>query len=69
MHRMLHDIRLLACAEDLPQDVGAPKAACIRARHLGESLKDPPGGRLVLTPEDFHDPASLAPSDCVGHAP
>ena len=55
--------------EDLPQDVGEPKAACVRARYLGESLKDPPGGRLVLTPEDFHDPASLAPSDCVGYAP
>lgn len=55
--------------EDLPNDPGEPKAACIRARYLGESLKDPPGGRLVLTPEDFHDPASLAPSDCVGYVP
>ncbi len=55
--------------EDLPNDVGEPKAACIRARYHGESLKDPPGGRLVLTPEDFHDPQSLAPSDCVGYAP
>lgn len=55
--------------EDLPNDVGEPKAACINARYLGESLKDPPGGRLVLTPEDFHDPQSLAPSDCVGYAP
>ena len=55
--------------EDLPQDVGEPRAACVRARYLGESLKDPPGGRLVLTPEDFHEPASLGPADCVGYAP
>ncbi|MBI2892011.1 MAG: VWA domain-containing protein [Deltaproteobacteria bacterium] len=55
--------------EDLPNDVGVPKAACVQARYLGESLKDPPGGRLVLTPENFRDPASITPADCVGYVP
>jgi hypothetical protein len=54
---------------DDPEDFGAFSVACVRGRYVAPDFKDPPGGRVVLTPDDFVSPDALTPDQCVGLLP
>jgi hypothetical protein len=54
---------------DDPDDFGAYKVACVEGRYVAPDFKDPPDGRVVLTPEDFKLPEELTRADCVGPLP
>ncbi|CAN0593255.1 unnamed protein product, partial [Laminaria digitata] len=51
---------------DDPDDFGRYTMACIEARYVAPDFKDPPDGRITLTPEDFKLPEELTADDCVG---
>lgn len=55
---------------DDPNDFGSYKVACVRARYVAPDFKDPPGGIVELSPENFWNPDELDPDrDCVGLTP
>lgn len=54
---------------DDPDDFGRYTMACIEARYVAPDFKDPPDGRVTLTPEDFKLPEELTADDCVGLLP
>lgn len=51
---------------DDPDDFGSFAVACAHARYVAPDFKDPPGGKIILTPDDFKSPDLLTPADCVG---
>lgn len=54
---------------DDPDDFGSYKVACVEGRYVAPDFKDPPDGKVVLTPEDFKLPEELTQADCVGPLP
>ncbi|MEL7371071.1 MAG: hypothetical protein AAFN74_19275 [Myxococcota bacterium] len=52
---------------DDPNDFGQYKVACVQATYVAPDFKDPPTGKVRLTPDDFYAPDALDPSQhCVG---
>jgi hypothetical protein len=50
-----------------PDDFGAYKVACVRARYIAPDFKDPAEGIIELSPENFVDSGDLdLDRDCVG---
>ena len=55
---------------DDPNDFGQYKVACINAVYVAPDFKDPPDGKVRLTPDDFYAPDALDLSQhCVGLTP